>query len=122
MLLSEEAISEVNTEPNMSEKHVEQPERPRRTGGYGEEAGEDAAVEVMAACTVAEEEAMAGGGFGGGRAVLVEVAAEAAAVAAGNRGRDSRDKEAEEEREGNILLFRFLLTFFIVISIYTINA
>lgn len=35
MLLSEEALPEVNTEPNVSDKHVEQPERPRRSGGYG---------------------------------------------------------------------------------------
>jgi len=34
MLLSEEALSEVNTENNVSEKHVDQPERPRRSG-YG---------------------------------------------------------------------------------------
>lgn len=35
MLLSEEPISEVNTENNMSDKHVEQPERPRRSGSEG---------------------------------------------------------------------------------------
>jgi replication factor A1 len=45
MLLSEEVLSEVNTENNVSEKHVDQPERPRRSesrgrggsggGGYG---------------------------------------------------------------------------------------
>ncbi|MDO9098335.1 MAG: hypothetical protein Q7U60_09470 [Candidatus Methanoperedens sp.] len=35
MLLSEEALQEVNTDNNMSDKHVEQPERPRREGGYG---------------------------------------------------------------------------------------
>ncbi|GFO97537.1 single-stranded DNA-binding protein [groundwater metagenome] len=39
MLLSEEALSEVNTENNVSERHVDQPERPRRSGygggGYG---------------------------------------------------------------------------------------
>jgi replication factor A1 len=34
MLISEEALSEVNTENNVSEKHVDQPERPRRSG-YG---------------------------------------------------------------------------------------
>ncbi len=34
MLLSEGALSEVNTENNVSERHVDQPERPRR-GGYG---------------------------------------------------------------------------------------
>ncbi len=35
MLLSEEPISEVNTENNVSDRHVERPERPRRSGGYG---------------------------------------------------------------------------------------
>jgi replication factor A1 len=35
MLLSEEPLTEVNTEPNISDKHVEQPERPGRSGGYG---------------------------------------------------------------------------------------
>jgi replication factor A1 len=35
MLLAEVAITDVVTEPNMSDKHVEQPDRPRRTGGYG---------------------------------------------------------------------------------------
>jgi replication factor A1 len=34
MLLSEEVLDEVNTENNVSEKHVDQPERPRRSG-YG---------------------------------------------------------------------------------------
>lgn len=34
MLLSEEALAEVNTENNVSDRHVDQPERPRRTG-YG---------------------------------------------------------------------------------------
>jgi replication factor A1 len=40
MLLSEEALTEVNTENNVSDRHVDQPERPRRAyggggGGYG---------------------------------------------------------------------------------------
>lgn len=37
MLLSEEALTEVNTENNVSERHVDQPERPRRSsyGGGG---------------------------------------------------------------------------------------
>jgi replication factor A1 len=38
MLLSEEVLSEVNTENNVSEKHVDQPERPRRSG-YGSGSG-----------------------------------------------------------------------------------
>jgi len=39
MLLSEEALTEVNTENNVSDRHVDQPERPRRTG-YGGGGGE----------------------------------------------------------------------------------
>jgi len=40
MLLSEEVLSEVNTENNVSEKHVDQPERPRRDfGGRGGSGG-----------------------------------------------------------------------------------
>lgn len=35
MLLSEEPLNEVNTDNNISDKHVEQPERPRRSGGFG---------------------------------------------------------------------------------------
>jgi replication factor A1 len=34
MLLSEEPLGEVNTENNVSDKHVEQPERPMRSGGF----------------------------------------------------------------------------------------
>ena len=34
MLLSEEPLTEVNTENNVSDRHVDQPERPRRVG-YG---------------------------------------------------------------------------------------
>ena len=35
MLLSEEALSDVNIEVNISDKHVDQPERPRRDFGGG---------------------------------------------------------------------------------------
>ncbi len=44
MLLSEEALSEVNTENNVSDRHVEQPERKRSGGsggGYGSMYGGD---------------------------------------------------------------------------------
>lgn len=34
MLLSEETLEEVNTENNVSDMHVEQPERPKRSGGF----------------------------------------------------------------------------------------
>ncbi|MBU3967212.1 MAG: hypothetical protein KKG76_07560 [Euryarchaeota archaeon] len=42
MLLSEEALTEVNTENNVSDRHVDQPERPRRPaygGGGGGRSG-----------------------------------------------------------------------------------
>ena len=41
MLLSEEVLSEVNTENNVSERHIDQPERPRRSefGGRGGSGG-----------------------------------------------------------------------------------
>ncbi len=41
MLLSEEALTEVNTENNVSDRHVDQPERPRRSsyGGGGGHSG-----------------------------------------------------------------------------------
>ncbi len=35
ILLSETTLDEVNTENNVSDRHVEQPERPRCSGGYG---------------------------------------------------------------------------------------
>ncbi len=38
MLLSEEPLAEVNTENNVSDRHVEQPERPRR-GGFNRGGG-----------------------------------------------------------------------------------
>ncbi len=34
ILLSETTLDEVNTENNVSDRHVEQPERPRRSGGF----------------------------------------------------------------------------------------
>ncbi len=39
MLLSEEPLAEVNTENNISDRHVEQPERPRRSGGFNRGSG-----------------------------------------------------------------------------------
>ncbi len=39
MLLSEEPLSEVNTENNVSDRHVEQPERQRRGGGFNRGGG-----------------------------------------------------------------------------------
>src|SRR3990170_8325178 len=39
MLLSEEPLTEVNTENNVSDRHVEQPERPRSSGGFNRGGG-----------------------------------------------------------------------------------
>jgi len=79
MLLAEEAITDVITEPNMSDKHVEHSERPRRTERLCGGSSSEAAVEVSSA--VGSYGSMYGsggggggywwrGGFGGGRAVL----------------------------------------------------
>jgi replication factor A1 len=39
MLLSEDTLDEVNTENNVSDRHVDQPERPRRSGGFNRGGG-----------------------------------------------------------------------------------
>ncbi len=39
ILLSETTLDEVNTENNVSDRHVEQPERPRRGGGFRSSGG-----------------------------------------------------------------------------------
>jgi replication factor A1 len=85
MLLSEEALSEVNTEPNMSDKHVEQPERPRRTGGYGGGSGRSSGGYG----SMYGSGGYGGGGFGGGRG-----GGYGGGRGGGgrDRGRDSRDK------------------------------
>jgi replication factor A1 len=80
MLLSEEPLSEVNTENNISDKHVEQPERPRRSGGYGGEGGRG------------------GGGGGGGYGSMYGSGEPRGGYGgfrrggSGGGGRDSRDK------------------------------
>jgi len=81
MLLSEEELPEVNTELNMSDKHVEQPERPRRSGGYGGGGGGGGGYGSMYG---------SGGGdrsFGGFRR-----------GGSGGGGRDSRDKRGGRGR------------------------
>ncbi len=79
MLLSEEPLSEVNTENNISDKHVEQPER-KRSGGYGGEGGRG------------------GGGGGGGYGSMYGSGEPRGGYGgfrrggSGGGGRDSRDK------------------------------
>ncbi len=85
MLLSEEPISEVNTENNMSDKHVEQPERPRRSGGFGRSGSEG------------------GGGSGGGYGSMYgsgERSFGGFGRGGGDRGgrKDSRDKRGGRGR------------------------
>ena len=91
MLLAEEAITDVITEPNMSDKHVEQPERPRRTGGYGGGSssggggggrGGSGGYGSMYGSGGGGGGYGGGGGFGGGRG----------GSGGRDRGKDSRDK------------------------------
>lgn len=76
MLLSEETITEVNTENNISDKHVEQPARPKRSGGFGRGGG--GGYGSMYSSGDRDFGSFRRGGYGGG----------------GGRGgsRDSRDK------------------------------
>lgn len=60
MLLSEEALDEVNTENNLSDKHVEQPDRPRRSGGFSGGGGYGGGRRESGS-------GYGGGGYGGGR-------------------------------------------------------
>jgi hypothetical protein len=77
-----------------------------------EEAGGDAAVEVMVACTEAEEAVMEEEDSAEAGADLAEVEAAAAAAAAGTAAGIQEIKEAEEEREGNIPSFSFFINLF----------
>lgn len=88
MLLSEEALSEVNTEPNMSDKHVQQPERPRRTGGYG---GGGRSSGGYGSMYGSGGGGYGGGGFGGGRGGGYG-GGRGGGSGGRDRGRDSRDK------------------------------
>ncbi|MCZ7393287.1 MAG: hypothetical protein ABOK23_06560 [Candidatus Methanoperedens sp.] len=87
MLLSEEPITEVNTEINMSDKHVEQPER-KRSGGFGRGGGGGGGGGYGSMYGSGERDfgSFRRGGYGGG--------------GGGGRGggRDSRDKRGGRGR------------------------
>ena len=88
MLLSEEPVVETNTELNMSDKHVEMPERPRRTGGYG---GGSGGGRPSSGGYGSMYGSGGGGGYGGGRGG--SSGGRGGGGGGGrDRGRDSRDK------------------------------
>jgi len=87
MLLSEEPVVEVNTDLNMSDKHVEMPDRPRRTGGYGGGSGGGRSSGGYGSMYGGGGGGYGGGGgFGGGRG------GSGGGRGGRDRGRDSRDK------------------------------
>lgn len=92
MLLAEEALADVITEPNMSEKHVEQPERPRRTGSYGGGSGGDRGSSGGYGSMYGSGGGSYGGGFGGGRG------GSGGGRGGRDRGKDSRDKRGGGKR------------------------
>ena len=90
MLLSEEPVVETNTELNMSDKHVEMPERPRRTGGYG--GGSGGGRGSSGGYGSMYGSGGGGGGFGGGRGGSGGGRGGGSGGGGRDRGRDSRDK------------------------------
>jgi len=91
MLLSEEPVVETNTELNMSDKHVEMPERPRRTGGYGGGSGGGRGSSGGYGSMYGSGGG-GGGGFGGGRGGSGGGRGGGSGGGGRDRGRDSRDK------------------------------
>ena len=98
MLLSEEPVVEVNTELNMSDKHVEMPDRPRRTGGYGGgsggggRSGSGGYGSMYGSSGGGGGGYGGGGGFGGGRGGSGGGRGGGSSAGGRDRGRDSRDK------------------------------
>lgn len=91
MLLSEEPVVEVNIELNMSDKHVEMPDRPRRTGGYsGGSGGRGGSGGYGSMYGSGGGGYGGGGGFGGGRGG--SGGGRSGGSGGRDRGRDSRDK------------------------------
>ncbi len=90
MLLSEEPVVEVNTELNMSDKHVEMPDRPRRTGGYSGGSGGRGGSGGYGSMYGSGGGGYGGGGFGGGRGG--SGGGRSGGSGGRDRGRDSRDK------------------------------
>ncbi len=88
MLLSEEPVVEINTELNMSDKHVEMPDRPRRTGGYSGGSG-GGRPSSGGYGSMYGSGGGGGGGFGGGRGGS---GGGRSGGGGRDRGRDSRDK------------------------------
>ena len=103
MLLSEEPVVEVNTELNMSDKHVEMPDRPRRTGGYsggsgGGGRGGSGGYGSMYGSGGGGGGYGGGGGFGGGRGGSGGGRGGGSSAGGRDRGRDSRDKRGGGKR------------------------
>ncbi|HMB46171.1 MAG TPA: hypothetical protein VKL21_10150 [Candidatus Methanoperedens sp.] len=94
MLLSEEPVVETNTELNMSDKHVEMPDRPRRTGGYGGGSG-GGRPSSGGYGSMYGSGGGSGGGFGGGRGGS---GGGRSGGGGRDRGRDSRDKKGGGKR------------------------
>ena len=97
MLLSEEPVVEINTELNMSDKHVEMPDRPRRTGGYSGGSGGggrsgSGGYGSMYGSGGGGGGYGGGGGFGGGRGGSGGGRGGGSSAGGRDRGRDSRDK------------------------------
>ena len=94
MLLSEEPVVEVNIELNMSDKHVEMPDRPRRTGGYsGGSGGRGGSGGYGSMYGSGGGGYGGGGGFGGGRGGSGGGRGGGSSAGGRDRGRDSRDKK-----------------------------
>jgi replication factor A1 len=97
MLLAEEALTEVNTEPNMSDKHVEQPDRPRRTGGYG--GGGGGGRDRGSSGGYGSMYGSGGGGYGGGGGFGGGRGGSGGGRGGGrDRGKDSRDRRGGGKR------------------------
>lgn len=94
MLLSEEPVVEINTELNMSDKHVEMPDRPRRTGGYG--GGSGGGRGSSGGYGSMYGSGGGGGGYGGGRGG--GGGGRGGSGGGRDRGRDSRDKRGGGKR------------------------
>jgi replication factor A1 len=89
ILLSETTLDEVNTENNVSDKHVEQPERPRRSGGYGGGGRSGGYGGGGGGYGSMYGSGGGGGGYGGGRS---------GGYGGGGRGGDRRDKRGGRGR------------------------
>lgn len=99
MLLSEEPVVEVILEPNMSDKHVEMPERPRRSGGFGGGGRSSGGYGGMYGGGGGGDRGYGGGFGGGGRGGGGYGGGRGGSGGGGrDRGRDSRDKRGGGKR------------------------